>query len=233
MQAGLTDPLSRARIVPTAFSCKEEYTLRWNTEGVPPGNYALKAILSEVPHETNVTNNVQVSENTVVILMEGRDIALTAVNLSKTAVGQGFPLVVNLTVRNFGNVQEAFNITLYANETVIETLTATVANRTVTLMSCCWNTTGFAKGTYILSANASSVPEELDTSDNASADHTVFVTIAGDVDGDKDVDLSDAMEFVRCYRVHPILNPNADFDEDRDIDIYDAVILCGNYGKNW
>jgi len=60
-QIGANLEAQRTQIWPTAFSYQEQITLDWDTELVPPGNYTIKLETSEIPHETNITNNVQYS----------------------------------------------------------------------------------------------------------------------------------------------------------------------------
>jgi hypothetical protein len=63
----------------------------------------------------------------------------------------------------------------------------------------------------------------------------VFVfTIAGDLDGDRDIDTDDLIAFDQAYGAHlgqPAYAVHADFDRDEDIDGDDLVILTRNYGK--
>ena len=64
----------------------------------------------------------------------------------------------------------------------------------------------------------------------------VFVTIAGDVDGDRDVDIFDLVMMAGVYgisRPDPGYNPNCDIDGDGNIGIFDLVIMAGNYGESW
>ena len=49
------------------------------------------------------------------------DVAVTNVIPSKTVVGHGYSLNINITVANQGDYTETFNVTLYANTTTIET----------------------------------------------------------------------------------------------------------------
>jgi hypothetical protein len=80
------------------------------------------------------------------------------------------------------------------------------------------------------------VEEELDISDNSFSDGLVLVTIAGDVDGDKDVDIYDIVSIATTYGIvtpDPLYKSNNDIDGDGDIDIYDVVAAAGNYGISW
>ena len=63
----------------------------------------------------------------------------------------------------------------------------------------------------------------------------VLVTIAGDVDGDRDVDIFDIAKMAGVYGVkepNPRYEPNCDIDGDGDIDIFDIVKAAGNYGES-
>jgi hypothetical protein len=64
----------------------------------------------------------------------------------------------------------------------------------------------------------------------------VFVTIAGDVDGDRDVDIFDIVRMATTYGqpVQPTWpRPPSDIDGDGDVDIFDIVAAASNYGKHW
>jgi len=161
------------------------------------------------------------------------DIGITNLDVSKTVVGQGYTLNINVTMFNYGNNTEYFNVTVYANTTVIHTFEdIMLTSRNSSTVTFVWDTNGFVRGNYTLSAVAETVLGETDTADN-TFDRWVFVTLAGDVDGDRDVDIYDVTEFVTCYCMDWIPNRNTDIDGDGDVDIYDVVILCGNYGKSW
>ena len=165
------------------------------------------------------------------------DIAVTNVVPSKTVVGQGFNLNINVTATNQGDYTETFDVTVYANTTIIETKEVTLTNGvSTTLTFFIWNTTGLAKGNYTISAYAWPVPGETDLDDNTLTDGIVTVTIPGDVDADFDVDLYDAVNLLVRYGAkagQPQYDPNCDIDGDGDIDLYDAVILLAHYGQKY
>ena len=83
-------------------------------------------------------------------------------------------------------------------------------------------------------ARAETILGETNTTDNILVHGWVFVTIGGDVDGDRDADIFDIVGMASVYGVSQP-NPRYDFscDVDRDIDIFDIVIAAGNYGKSW
>lgn len=165
------------------------------------------------------------------------DVAVTNITLSKAVMGQGFNCSIDVTVENQGGYTETFDLTLYANATVVATIQGlSLTNATSTTVAFSWNTTGFAKGNYTLGAVADTVPGETDTGDNTLADKWIIVTLPGDVEGDRDVDIFDIVKMAGVYGVSepdPRYSPTCDIDCDGDVDIFDIVIAAGNYGKSW
>jgi hypothetical protein len=168
------------------------------------------------------------------------DVAVTNVTTSKTGctpfetVGQGYSLKIYTTVENQGPATETFNVTVYANATEIGTQEVTLTSGNSTTLTFTWDTTGFAKGNYTINAYAWPIPGETDTADNTYVDGIIHVTIPGDVDGDGDVDLYDAVRLLTHYAAkigQPQYDPNCDLDDDGDIDLYDAVGLLVHYGE--
>lgn len=97
-----------------------------------------------------------------------------------------------------------------------------------------WNTTGFAKGNYTISAYAEPVPGEILISDNNFTYGTVYVGIPGDVDGNGIVDIKDIFAMAKAYGSYPgkpNWNPNLDVNGDAFIDIRDIFTAAKNYGQ--
>lgn len=72
--------------------------------------------------------------------------------------------------------------------------------------------------------------------DFASLDHGVLLTLIGDVDGDRDVDIFDIAAIAIIYSVEEgdlKYLINRDIDSDGDIDIFDIVAAIGYYGESW
>jgi hypothetical protein len=167
------------------------------------------------------------------------DIAITGITSTKTVVGEGFACPIDIIVRNMGTEDETnIQITVYANTTVIGIQTIfSLARGNFTTLSFAWNTSGFTKGGYTISASATPVPSETDTADNAlGADECVCISIPGDVDCDRDVDLYDAVKLLVRYgakKDQPEYDPNCDIDGDGHIDLYDAVMLLTHYGQKY
>ncbi len=166
------------------------------------------------------------------------DVAVTIVNPLKTIVGEDYPLFINVTVQNQGAHSETFNVTVYANSTVINQTQITLAGGNTTSYIFTWDTTAYNYGYHIISAFANYVPSETDTTDNFLTYGDVMVTIPGDVNGDRIVDIFD-IGFISShwYPGPPIgpsgYHPNADINGDGAIDIFDIGITSANWGQSW
>jgi hypothetical protein len=169
-------------------------------------------------------------------ISEAHNIATTGIAVSRTIVGQGFSTRINATVANQGDFPETFNVTVYANSTPIASQTIAQAERQTSTLTSAWDTAGFTKGNYVISAQAISVEGETQTDNNVRIYGAVLITMAGDVDGDRDVDIFDIVNMAILYgqtlpSTWPI--PPPDIDGDGDVDIFDIVIAASNYGRHW
>jgi parallel beta-helix repeat protein len=170
----------------------------------------------------------------VVFMNFVHDTAVTDVEPGKRIVGQGFVSSINVTVANHGSYPEDINITVYANETCIASQTLFLSNGNYTNMIFNWDTTGFAKGNYTISAVADTVPGETYTEDNTLINGIVTVTISGDLNGDLKVSLADLVILAIAYDSRPgdtRWNPNADIDDNSVVGLSDLVILANHYGQ--
>jgi parallel beta-helix repeat protein len=182
---------------------------------------------------------VEQMRNTTVVGFH--DIATLEIALSKTIVGQGYSLDVNVTVANQGHYTEIFNVTVYGNTTEIETQEITLASGESASVVIAWDTAGSAIGNYAMTVCATPVPDETDTADNNMTGGWILVTIPGDVDGDVvggkyDVFLYDAVRLLACYGAKdgdPNFDPNCDIDNCGKVSLFDAVILLSRYGQKY
>jgi regulation of enolase protein 1 (concanavalin A-like superfamily) len=171
------------------------------------------------------------------------DLAVTNLTSAKTVIGQGYTGSVNVTFENLGNKIEAFNATVYANSTCIHSEQTMLAMTNCTL-SFRWNTTGFAKGNYTISAYAEPVPGETNTADNNSTDAWVFVSMVGDLTGgsanpwdfipDGKCDGKDIIMVALCFGSVPgdsRWNANCDVNNDGKVDGKDIVLVALHYGQ--
>ena len=175
---------------PLASKDQKTLTFVWETTDIDVGTYAIKANATIIEEEENKTNNKLIN-GTVTIEAPSHDIAVTNVNItspSPPTVNVEDPVSIDVIVANEGGYDESFDVTVYADSdpTVIgdeitvgtQSNIALVAKATQTLPFT-WTTTGVDVGTYTISANATTVPDETDTKDNGFVDGKVVVTLPG------------------------------------------------------
>jgi len=160
------------------------------------------------------------------------DVAIADVEPSKTYVGQGYDVRVNVTVTNQGGYTQTFSIAAYANETKIETKTISLTSLSSETLTFTWNTAGVTKGLYTLNATADQMPGEIDTLDNTHKNGNIKITIAGDVNGDAIVNIHDLFLIGQAYgstSPKPNWNSNCDINEDNTVSKPDLEIVSRNY----
>jgi outer membrane protein assembly factor BamB len=154
----------------------------------------------------------------------------------KNVTGQNQTVNLYVIVENQGNFTETFNVTAYANTTMVDSVTdITLARGNSKIITFTWNTTGFAKGNYTVSANATIIPGETDIADNTLKDGLISVSIPGDINGDTYVNAKDAVILGVAFSSHvgqPSYNPNADINDDDWVNAKDAIILGKNFNEH-
>jgi parallel beta-helix repeat protein len=162
------------------------------------------------------------------------DITVTAVAPSKTVVGQGYRLNINVTVTNQGDFTETFNITVYANTNLIETKQVTLTSGHFTTIAFTWNTVGFAKGNSTIWAYAWPVMGETHTEDNTFVDGWVYVGLVGDVNTDGYVGIDDIFTIAYHFGAEagsPTYDPNLDINDDGYIGVDDIFTTATHFGN--
>jgi hypothetical protein len=154
-----------------------------------------------------------------------------------------FNCTINVTVTNKGNFTETFEVKLYAFKMppaiVIGTITVpnllSVETRTIPYK---WDTTGFAKGNYTISAEADIVPGEITLdghkiTDNNFTNGEVKVTVPGDVIGvDFTCDMQDISLLVDKFLAEPgnlRWDVNCDVNDDGIIDMADISMAIDHF----
>jgi peptide/nickel transport system substrate-binding protein len=155
---------------------------------------------------------------------------------SKTVVGRGFTMNLSVSVFNWGNFTETFNVTVSADAIIIETREVTLTGGSSTTLTPMWNTSGLAYGNYTLIAAADTVPGETDISDNTFAGSWVVITILGDNNGDIKVGPADFAYLSAAYGSTPGApnwNPNCDVNGDGKVGPADFAQLSAHYGQHY
>jgi len=140
------------------------------------------------------------------------DLAITSVAHLKTVVGQGFSMGINVTINNQGEQPATFNVTTYANASVVNNVTnISLLNGGSTILTLMWNTTGWSYGNYTVSAYVWPVAGETNLSNNNFTGGWVVVAGIGDLTGG---------------------TPNPyDFVPDGKVQIVDVSIVSKFFGK--
>jgi uncharacterized repeat protein (TIGR01451 family) len=155
-------------------------TFSWDTTGVSPGTYVIKARADshyEIA-ESDETNNECTAPASVEIVIH--DIATLSQTPTPTTVTQGETVTIQVVVENQGTEPESFTVTCHYDSSDVgpaQTVTnlASGAQETLTFL---WNTVGVVPGPYYISAVASTVPGEKDTDDNACTSTTMVTILA-------------------------------------------------------
>lgn len=166
-----------------------------------------------------------------------RDVAITFVNVtSPNKVYPGRVITIDVVAMNRGNMtQETFNVTLYANSTIIGTETVTLDPWTNITLTFYWNTSDLTPcNNFTIWAEASTVPYEINLENNIYYDGWVKIKMIGDVNGDGQIDVLDIVAITSIYGAHegdPNWNPEADLAPPWGvIDILDLVTCSSRYG---
>jgi hypothetical protein len=196
---------------------------------LPNGSYGVKV------YANDTSGNMGFSEKVYFTILVIHDLAVTDLICSSTKVYVGQIINITVFVQNEGNVPETFNVTTYTNTTATETLTVTnLLPGNQTTLAFTWNTSDFARGNYTIKAMASTVPGEVDISDNTFIDGNILVAVFGDLNNDGIVDMGDLSIVGRAfgsYPGHPRWNPNTDLNDDDFIDMGDLGIVGRNFGQ--
>jgi len=161
------------------------------------------------------------------------DIAVTDLQCSPLKILIGELVNISVSVQNEGTIAETFSVSIYANTTIIETLTVT--NLSVgdnSTLPFAWNTTDMKRGNYTMSVYATPVLGETDTGDNTLVDGTVTLKCPGDLNNDGVVDIADVILVTSVYRSKcgdPEYRLVSDVIEDCVIDIADVVAVTIHY----
>jgi len=164
------------------------------------------------------------------------DIAIGDVTSSKTVVGQGYDMNVTVTAADLGDYLETFNVSVYANTTIIASQNVTFSSGNSANVNFTWNTTDLAYGNYTVSAYAWPVPNETNTANNNCTGGNVVVTIPGDIDGNGVVNMADVISILRAFGStlgQSRYVPNCDIDNNGRIDMGGVMIALYNFGQHY
>jgi outer membrane protein assembly factor BamB len=168
------------------------------------------------------------------------DIKVADVKPGKTVIGQNFTARIYVNITNEGGYKESFNVTVSANSSIIGAETIELMSGSSANMTFIWNTSGFAKGNYTISASATAVWGETDTADNNFTDGTVLVSFVGDVNGDRKVRIDDVLAVAQRFGTDHGGPPNSngyyydancDINDDLKIRVDDVLAAAQHFGQ--
>lgn len=164
------------------------------------------------------------------------DVAIASIEFLKTMIGEGYSMRINVSAANQGYYPETFNVTIYANTTLIDSQILTLDNHSSAKIVFVWQTLGFVKGQYIINAYALPVTDEIDVQDNNLTSPTlVTVAIPGDIVPPIGViDMRDIALVARRFGTTPgdiMWEPNADINDDGKVDMKDIALAARNFGR--
>ena len=217
----------------------------WNTTGFGKGEHWLLASADVVPGEINTTDNNKTAASPAIVLTPAHDVAVTDFEPSKTIVGEGFCMFINVSARDFGIFSETFNVTSYANSIALRTDSVTLTSGEGVTWGFMWNTTGFALGNFIIQSYATPVDGETNTTDNTFIFGQIAIGKKGDISSivfgvpEGRVDMRDIAAVARPFGTHlgdALWYSNADISgtvlgiPDNTIDMRDVSIVARNFG---
>jgi len=253
-----------------AIACKQKLFIATENGTIYSLHPANGTVLWTYKANSSVSSSPAIASNTLFIgsgdgtLYAFRylhDIAITNIVPSKTVVAEGYGHVIEIdvTIKNKGDFIEEVNLIFTcANSCVIPYIWSVAIDKGTSLtITFLWDTTGFAKGNYIISAYAWPVPGETDTLDNTLTDGWIIVAMPGDITGpdgwpDRKVDMRDIYPVARGFGAEHVTDPNdprycqywhktpcgscphtpnADINSDGKIDMRDIYVVARNFGK--
>lgn len=164
------------------------------------------------------------------------DAAVLNITTSKRFIGEGYSAYLTALVENQGGKVENLNTTVYVGQVNVTFQTFLLMGHNSLIHTFSWDSTGFSKGNYTLNTYVEPIEGEEDLADNTMYNDWVFITIPGDVNGNRSVNVLDAIVLSNAIfskPSEPSWNANADINNDGKVDILDCVILANHFNQHW
>ncbi|MBS7620638.1 hypothetical protein KEJ32_00700, partial [Candidatus Bathyarchaeota archaeon] len=152
----------------------------WDTSNVMEGNYTIKAVIPQLIGEENIANNQFIGGNVWIkapqIAPKKHDIAVTGLTLSKAQAYKDENVAITVQVQNFGDFNETFLLSVYANKTMIGSYTVKdLKARSGKLFDFILETAKLDVGNYIIWAKAEYVAGETNVENNIFIGETLTI----------------------------------------------------------
>lgn len=165
------------------------------------------------------------------------NIAFTDITASKMISGPSYVMSISIRVENQGSQTETLNVTIYANTTMIATFTnVSLTEAGSTTLNYTWKVYLHGLGSYVITAIADPVPNEMYAEDNAISTAIGEISFPGDFDIDFKVGPADFAFLSAAYGSKPgdpKWNSNCDANLNNRIDPADFALLATNFGKHY
>ncbi len=168
-----------------------------------------------------------------------------SIDASKNVIweNQNITVTIVLTIVNYGEHAEAVILTYSLNGSQHDQIFDLNSRQSATL-TFLWDTTGLPKGSYItLNANVTPVIGERDLADNSYVGKIALVTVMGDVNGDRKVNVLDLI-LVAGHLGHTGGNShiaftkqwhdcvNTDINGDNQHNVLDLILVANHLGQS-
>ena len=237
----------------TIQASTEFSTAKWDNDYPSGGNYWNDYIGSDVYSGPNQDqfgsdgigdtpyNCSEDNQDRYPLMQVFTNIAVQRVLPSKSIVGQGYNVSIEVRVENQGWEPKTASITFYVNTTVIATYTnLAMTGRNQTILNATWQTATYTRGNYTTRIVADTVSGETDIADN-NCTWIIHVGVPGDVSGstqgvyDGMVNMRDIQYMILLFNAKPgsiKWNPNADVNSDLVVNMRDINIAILNFNKH-
>ena len=162
------------------------------------------------------------------------DVSMVGVSMSTNWTYVGRAISIGATVMNEGDFVENLSITVRCNSIAIgeETISDLPpgSNATVTFE---WNTIGLEGGSsYIVVATVTPVPFELEVENNSLVGGEIMIRLAGDVNGDGIVNMTDLYILSTVFGKieEDAFNSEIDLNLDGIVNMFDLFLVASNFG---
>ena len=213
--------------------------MSWSIETVELGNFdqitSIALDSNEQPHITYVNADDQSLKHAGPLGLV-TDLAVDMADPFQHVVSLGNYILIHVRLLNQGSELATFNATAFANKTRADWDELSLEPGKSTLVNLTWPAKLFMKGNFSIEIAVDILPCEVDVEDNSMSAGWIFITIQGDVNGDRTVDIFDIVNIAADYGLSypdPKYDPNNDLDVDYDIDIFDIVAAASHYGESW
>jgi hypothetical protein len=194
------------------------------------GNYTVTLNVTDAEGFWNTTSQT-------IVIAEIHDIAVISM-FFYDHIYSDWIVTTTVTVENKGTFQETFDVTAYYNGSTIGTKSVTnLAPFTQKTLSFQWNTAGLPTYvSYLISSQTSTIPGDINTTNNNINYGTTSTKHLGDVDGDRDTDIFDIVRIASIYGSQSggmKWNIQADLVPNGEIDIFDVVVAATEFGNQY